>query len=112
MEQVPNLRYYFNAFSGALTSEILRVPGPGESIKIWGYIISTDTASTVTLELRDTSAKDGDSRFAARFYFAANDGANLAPGNAPIARGDRVATLALSSTGAGALSVAIIYQED
>lgn len=109
-EEVPGMRYFHNSYSGAQTSVTVRTPATGSNIALYGYSFSSDAATTFTLELTDAE-RGGSTANGVRHYLAANTSVDYPIGNAPISTGDVNSVFAFSSTGSGAVSITVAYQE-
>jgi len=105
------IKHFFRDFSsGAQTATTLITPATGSRIRVFGYVLSTGAANNVTLLLTDADRVNDTANFA-KFYFAANGGANLSPGSAPIAEGDANSVLAVTSSASTTLSISLWYTE-
>jgi hypothetical protein len=105
------IKHFFRDFSsGAQTATTLVTPASGQRIRVYGYVVSTGGANNVTLILSDADRVNDTTNFA-KFYFAANGGANLSPGSAPIAEGNVDAPLSVTSSASTTLSISLWYME-
>ena len=110
-EILVGIKHFFRDFaSGAQSSTTLVTPSSGLRIRVYGYIVSTAAANNVQLELEDSARVNDTSNFA-KFYFAANGGANLSPGAAPLAEGNADSVLAITSSANTTLAVSVWYTE-
>ena len=110
-EQPGGLRYFHQDYSGDQDSTTIRTPASGSAIAVWGYVISTDTATRWTFNLTDAQRGGEATVSAAVIRLEANTTSEHPVGNAPIFTGDVNRALTFSSSSNGATSVTVIYSE-
>lgn len=89
-------------YSTTQTDTVLYTPASGKSVQITGYVISSDTAMTVTIKTGTTTQL--------KFYVAATGGANLASAQ-PFVFGAANDAVKVTTSAAGNVAIRVFGYE-
>lgn len=89
-------------YSTAQTNTVVQTPASGKKLMVFGYIVSADTAMTVTITLGSTVHQ--------KLYVGVTGGANLIS-EIPVFYGANDEALKLSTSAAGNASITLLSYE-